>query len=496
MRATLRRTGAPERRAPRSPLLARALATFYLAVVAWMALWILAPAAGLRWQPVVITSGSMGPRIQSGDVVLLDEPPDERLRPGQVITFEDPARRGALVTHRIVAVNDDGSYTTRGDANRADDSTRVDPDDIVGVGRLLVPAAGLPATWLGGDLLLFTGWTLATFAAVVLATGPRATPGALPAPATTGLLPLPATPRGGGEVGLGRAPSGSRRPRPALRRPVPALLATAAAIGCVVSLQTRATAAFLDQTDSAANSLLAGASFAYPDVVAADSPVAYWRLGESTGTTATDQNATHNSTYTGGVTLGATGLVTGTDTAVDFNGTTGYVAVPNHAAINTGGPYSARTIEMWIRADNVTARQVLFEEGGASRGLNLYVDGGLLRWGGWNLVADGAGTPWGYLDVTTPIATATTYHVVAVFDQAAGKLELFVNGASVGTVSGVGPLYAHSGAIGIGAMNSGAYFHTGSGAGSGNYFDGRIDEVAIYNSVLSPGRVNGHNVAG
>lgn len=41
----------------------------------------------------------------------------------------------------------DGSYVTRGDANRQPDSTLLRLEQVVGVGRMLVPLVGLPLVW-------------------------------------------------------------------------------------------------------------------------------------------------------------------------------------------------------------------------------------------------------------------------------------------------------------------------------------------------------------
>ncbi len=145
------------------------LATLYLWILAWLLLFVVVPAVGLGWHPVVITSGSMEPLIRPGDVVLTGDVPPERLGPGTVITFEDPARNGSLTTHRIVGVTSDGDYRTRGDANGVSDSTPVPPDAVVGVGRLLVPMIGLPPLWLSGGSVLFAAWLGATLAAAVVA---------------------------------------------------------------------------------------------------------------------------------------------------------------------------------------------------------------------------------------------------------------------------------------------------------------------------------------
>lgn len=54
---------------------------------------------------------------------------------------------GALVTHRSDAVLPDGTYRTKGDANRSPDSTPIAPGDVVRQGRMLVPFIALPVAW-------------------------------------------------------------------------------------------------------------------------------------------------------------------------------------------------------------------------------------------------------------------------------------------------------------------------------------------------------------
>jgi hypothetical protein len=70
---------------------------------------------------------------------------------------------------------------------------------------------------------------------------------------------------------------------------------------------------------------------------------AMWRLNEGSGSVATDGTGNaHTGTYTGGITLGQQRIAQGVytqDTSVLFNGTTGYVSVPNSAQFwipNTG----------------------------------------------------------------------------------------------------------------------------------------------------------------
>lgn len=152
--------------------LAELLSSFYLWLLCWLVVSVAVPVLAIGWEPVLITSGSMGPTISPGDVVLLGEPPapgDDLLQPGTVITFRDPGDPDALITHRIDETREDGLYRTRGDANGRPDSAPVAPDDIVGVGRMLVPLIGLPVLWLRTDTVSFLLFVTGTLAAVVVA---------------------------------------------------------------------------------------------------------------------------------------------------------------------------------------------------------------------------------------------------------------------------------------------------------------------------------------
>lgn len=118
----------------------------YLTLVFTLGAWVVVPAVVLGWEPVTIISGSMAPTIQPGHVVMVAPYGGEALGKGDVVTYRD-AEADRLVTHRIAQVHDDGTYVTRGDANAVDDRLPLEPDRIVGVGRLVVPAAGLPSLW-------------------------------------------------------------------------------------------------------------------------------------------------------------------------------------------------------------------------------------------------------------------------------------------------------------------------------------------------------------
>ncbi len=116
----------------------------------------------------------------------------------------------------------------------------------------------------------------------------------------------------------------------------------------------------------------------YEANVLADNPIAYWRLGETGVLTAAANIGSLidvDGTYTNGVSLGLPGLILDDpDQAAGFDGSDDFVSIPDDDGINTGGPYNAKTVELWFSASGPLpasgTRQVLYEQGGINNGLN------------------------------------------------------------------------------------------------------------------------------
>jgi signal peptidase len=133
--------------------------------------WILASGLGalailpavLGYAPVIVSTGSMSPSINRGDVVVTKPSDGTNLAVGAVI---DHVVDGTKRIHRVVAVVPDG-YRTKGDANEAIDTSIVRPESITGVGALVVPGVGLPGLWLESR-----SWIeLALLSALLIASG-------------------------------------------------------------------------------------------------------------------------------------------------------------------------------------------------------------------------------------------------------------------------------------------------------------------------------------
>jgi hypothetical protein len=69
-----------------------------------------------------------------------------------------------------------------------------------------------------------------------------------------------------------------------------------------------------------------------------------------------------------------------------FN-TEDFITVPNTTFINSypGSTLSEnRTFEFWFKAEDVSARQVIYKEGGSSNAYNIYIEDNRLYFGAYN----------------------------------------------------------------------------------------------------------------
>lgn len=167
--------------------------------------------------------------------------------------------------------------------------------------------------------------------------------------------------------------------------------------------------------------------------------------------------------------------------AIEFDGAGDHLIVANNPDINTGSSYEAKTLVVVFKTgSNITRRQVIWEQGGDTRGLNVYLDSGSLYLSGWNLKE----IPWVATEPSTFVSTETTYVATLVMDAVVGTFGGFVNGVSIGSVDRIFQLYGHSGACALGHVEGRTRFHDGSTSGPDN-FGGMIAEFHQYNDVLS-----------
>ena len=79
-----------------------------------------------------VSTGSMSGSIEEGDVIIIKDTGEYKI--GDIVTFlpEGYDRQTIPTTHRIIGINDDGTFKTKGDANNTKDPVDVKKELIVG----------------------------------------------------------------------------------------------------------------------------------------------------------------------------------------------------------------------------------------------------------------------------------------------------------------------------------------------------------------------------
>ncbi|MFC1712252.1 LamG-like jellyroll fold domain-containing protein [Candidatus Poribacteria bacterium] len=231
--------------------------------------------------------------------------------------------------------------------------------------------------------------------------------------------------------------------------------------------------------------LMAGSIFAAidPETVA-DGHV--WLFDEGVGNTVEDSSKNNLN----GTVKGNPGVVKGIiGDALEFDGASDYITLPDSANINTGGPWTNRTIKVIFNCADVSInsnKQTLFEEGGRTRGLVVYVFDGEVYVGGWNRSEYNWNGAW----LSAPIKSDNWYEVALILRDTQGKveddkLEMWLDGKLIGKEAG-GQMHAHADDNGIGAVNQNTVFHDEGGSGTmTDYFGGMIDEIWVLNQALT-----------
>lgn len=92
---------------------------------------------------VAVESSSMVPTFNKGDILVLQGVPTGKASVGDIIVFSVNEQETPIV-HRVVAINEDGTFRTKGDANSASlpFETNINPSQIHGRSVMVVPFVG------------------------------------------------------------------------------------------------------------------------------------------------------------------------------------------------------------------------------------------------------------------------------------------------------------------------------------------------------------------
>lgn len=220
---------------------------------------------------------------------------------------------------------------------------------------------------------------------------------------------------------------------------------------------------------------------AYAAAVLADEPVAYWRLGTASTTTAVDETGHGNTgTFGGGAAPGESGALVGDpDPAVLFDGVDDRVTMGDRLSFEGTAMF---TIEAWVKPTMHAAYLGVVSKadedaGGFTRtGYHLYsqyMAAGFER-------SDGVTNQ----DVRTGALPLDTWsYVVVTYDGL--TLSLYVDGTFQMSSEQLLSIPKTSASFTIGARNGGSQL----------FFMGAIDEVAIYDRPLGPAAIDAHRRA-
>jgi glucose/arabinose dehydrogenase len=242
------------------------------------------------------------------------------------------------------------------------------------------------------------------------------------------------------------------------------------AVGTALSLPTAEGGALRSQDIRT----MPGSGAGYAATVKADNPAAYWRLDDS-GSTAADQMGSNSGTYSAGVTRGQPGATADGDTAVDLNGTSGYISVNDASALRLAdGPF---TLEAWVNRPTLGAtypgdQEQVFDKNDGGYQINIQNNVVYFDQAGIGTIAR----------ATTTMGTGW-HHIVATKNGA--TVHIYQDGVEV-----TGPVTNKTLTDGSAKLVLGARRGTSTA-----FLDGQLDEVAIYRTALSAAQVAAHYAA-
>jgi hypothetical protein len=213
------------------------------------------------------------------------------------------------------------------------------------------------------------------------------------------------------------------------------------------------------------------AAASYPSATGFLAPVGYWALGDAAGsTTAADSSPTGDTgTVHGTVTFGEPGGITSepAHTSANFDGSSGFVDLGNPSALQA----NSGTVEAWVKTTDTDSGYHAIAIKWYAYG--LFVQGGDLVTYDWSTNTEHSSG--------VDVANGSWHQVVLTYQSGVENgTTLYVDGSPVLTTT-------------ITAENQSNDALIGSGSTSGvEYFNGDIDDVAFYPTILTPTQVQLH----
>jgi len=226
----------------------------------------------------------------------------------------------------------------------------------------------------------------------------------------------------------------------------------------------------------------------YYEIIIADSPVNYWRLGESSGN-AVDVMGVHNLAWSGTPTYGVAGAIAlDSNTAMTLDGSTEYASksVADYRSADSQG-----SIECWFKAPSSGGPFVIFSTADLSSLRYFFV--GVSATGYIYVAQTENDTEDRVVTTTTGLNNNMWHHLCLISSGTA--YSIFIDGTelSLSTLSGsnTGDWFGDTTSRDV--LVIGCLQFNGGFAG---HFNGSLDEVAIYDYALSASKIEEHYLAG
>lgn len=205
-----------------------------------------------------------------------------------------------------------------------------------------------------------------------------------------------------------------------------------------------------------------------------DNIVSYWTLDETSGTRADSHG---NNDLTDNNTVGyGTGKISN---AADFEySNSEYLSIADGSQSGLDGMSNLSvSLWAWVESTAINYPNLISKWSDTARGWAVVILSGKFY---FYTNPDGASGTTTSVAATNSLSTGTWYHLVGTFTSGTNGQKLYINGS----------LDAQATPIGSVINNNSAAFQMGNSPGqfggySSNYFDGLIDEVGIWNRVLS-----------
>lgn len=242
-----------------------------------------------------------------------------------------------------------------------------------------------------------------------------------------------------------------------------------------VVVTSRGTSPNLAKPDRQRNFVLGASlveSASYTNTMLSLNPVAYLPLQMSRNGTTPDISGHQNTgTLAGGVTPNAPGpFGTMGDVAMAFNGSTGYINVPQSPSNNI--TTNTMTMIAWIYLLSTTLGIILNKENQYEIGISETTGNGSLA------CAIMTGTEWSWVAVTPPLSLKTWHLAIATYNGS--QIQTYVDGKLAANSSWTGNIISSGRSVDIGARG---------GRSPSSFYGGSIAHVAILDYALTPSQV-------